>query len=157
MPLCAVLDIKEQSRTHSLSLALSQQHLLKTGRKQPLKECCRRHTLLRKEAAALVLSTRFCWAFPLYVSTILGEKQRAAGRKAIFLFLPLRCERKIAQRELCVCIYCIRSQHVKRLMKSTRETDLSWLPLSKLLPSATRLVGFAGWSGWRRRRLKGPD
>jgi hypothetical protein len=94
------------------------------------------------------------------VFLLLGEKQRAAGRKAIFLFLPLRCERKIAQRELCVCIYCIRSlslsQRVKRLMKSTRETDLSWLPLSKLLPSATRLVALVGWvggGGW----LKGPD
>jgi hypothetical protein len=156
----SVCWIKEQSRpTHSLSLSLSQQHLLKTGRKQPLKECCRRHTLLspceKKRLPCYTLS------FSLRVLASWRKAARSGAKGDILVSAAALRAENCAKR--IVCVYLLHplslslSQRVKRLMKSTRETDLSWLPLSKLLPSATRLVGLVGWVGGGGGWLKGPD
>jgi hypothetical protein len=103
--------IKEQSRpTHSHSLARSQQHLLKTGRKQPLKECCRCHTLLSaKRSGCLAWS----WYFPTRSLSlcVLGSWRKASRSRAkgdiLVSAAALRAE-NCAKR--IVCIYCIRSR-----------------------------------------------
>lgn len=91
MPRCAVLWIKEQSRPTLTRNNISSKQ---EGSSHSKSAAAATHCCEKKRLPGTFHSGS--------LSLGLGEKHGAAGRKAIFLFLPLRCERKIAQRELCV-------------------------------------------------------